>query len=159
MTLYEIDKAIYDAIDEETGEVDPTVLSQLEMERDKKIANICLLYKNICADAEAYKKEKMAFAKRQQVAENKAEGLKRYLDSYLNGMSWDNDEQKRCRVRYRSSISTEVNMEIFGHYANRRKFLKIEEKPDKELIKEYLETHPKGMPGCALVEKNNIQIQ
>ena len=80
MKLYEIDQAILDCIDAETGDiVNAEMLDKLTMERDAKIENIALWIKDLKAEAEALKAEKMAFAERQKVAENKAESLKNYL--------------------------------------------------------------------------------
>ena len=80
MTLYEIDKAITDLADPETGEItDFEALDNLQMARDQKIENIACYYKNLVSDAEAIKAEKEALAERQKVAENKAARLKEYL--------------------------------------------------------------------------------
>ena len=86
MNLFEIDNEIMNCIDEETGEViDIEKLDDLQMQREEKIENICLWIKNLKAEAEALKEEKDNFAKRQKAAENKAESLKQYIESYLNG--------------------------------------------------------------------------
>ena len=77
MNLYEIDAAILDCVDMETGEViDEDKLDSLSVERDVKIENICCWIKNLKAEAEALKAEKESFAKRQKTAENKMESLK-----------------------------------------------------------------------------------
>ena len=77
MNLYEIDAAITALVDPETGEVsDFDAFDRLSMARDQKIENIALYYKNLVADAAAYKAEKLAFADRQKAAENKAQRLK-----------------------------------------------------------------------------------
>ncbi len=48
MTLYEIDKAITDLADPETGEItDFEALDNLQMARDQKIENIACYYKNL----------------------------------------------------------------------------------------------------------------
>ena len=85
-TLYEIDREIMDCFDAETGEIlDVERLNGLQMERDEKIENAALYYKNLLSDADAYKAEKQAFADREQAARKKAESLKQYLDYALNG--------------------------------------------------------------------------
>ena len=67
--LYEIDQAIMNCLDEETGEVlDLDRMNALQMERKAKIENVALLYKNVKADMEAYKAEKTAFAEKEQAA-------------------------------------------------------------------------------------------
>lgn len=69
-TLYEIDKQIMDCITENGEFIDITgdkelleKLEALQIERKTKIENICLFIKNLKADIEAYKAEKMEFAK------------------------------------------------------------------------------------------------
>ena len=57
MTLYEIDAAMQECIDPETGEVDAERIEALAMERDKKIENIALWIINIKADIETAKAE------------------------------------------------------------------------------------------------------
>ncbi len=76
MTLYEIDKAITDLADPETGEItDFEALDNLQMARDQKIENIACYYKNLVSDAEAIKAEEEALAERQKVAATRGEVL------------------------------------------------------------------------------------
>ena len=80
MNLYEIDNAILECVDMETGEiVDTEKLAALQMERDQKIENIGCWIKNLNADAKALKEEKDNLAARQKAVENKAASLKEYL--------------------------------------------------------------------------------
>ena len=86
MKLYEIDNAIMDCVDMETGEIiDIERLSALQMERDQKIEGIGCWIKNLLSDAKALKEEKDNLAARQKVAENKAASLKEFLSKYLDG--------------------------------------------------------------------------
>ena len=63
-TLYEIDKAILECVDAETGEIiDDKALEELELARDNKIENIACWIKNLKADAESYKKERICCTK------------------------------------------------------------------------------------------------
>lgn len=88
MTIYDIEAEIMDCIDQETGEIiDIDRLNALEMERDKKISNVACWIKDLKAEAEAIKAEKQALDKRQKAAENKAESLKGWLQSILQGRS------------------------------------------------------------------------
>ena len=67
-TLFEIDQAILATIDFETGEIlDTDALEALQMEREAKLENIALWVKNLMSDAAAYKAEKEAFEKRENV--------------------------------------------------------------------------------------------
>lgn len=143
MNLYQINEAVETAfnlaIDPETGEVNEdqmVLLEMLEMERDKKIENIACLIKNYKADAAALKAEKDAFAKRQKLAENKAESLSRYLESALNGEKFSTD---RCAISFRKTSKVVLD-EGFTVYDIDTHFLKMAEPTlDKVAIKKALD--------------------
>ena len=79
-SLYEINQAILDTIDPETGEVlDAEKLDALQIERTAKLEGVTLWIKNLLADVEAYEKEIATFVARKKAAENKIESLKNYL--------------------------------------------------------------------------------
>lgn len=113
MNLYEIDwelqKAVMEAIDPETGEIiDETLLEKLEaleLEKNQKIENLCLYVKNLKAEAAALKAEKEMFANRQKDAENKAAHLMKYLQGFLQGEKYKSD---RAVVSYRNTESVSV---------------------------------------------------
>lgn len=98
--LYEINYEILNCIDEETGEVDIERLTALQQEKSQKIENIALWIKNLLADAEAYKAEKQAFEDRQRRATAKAESLKAYLASALEGQPFSST---RANITFRKS--------------------------------------------------------
>ena len=109
MTLYELNDTIRKAIelgfDEETGEIlDINALEALEIRRDEKIEPIALFIKDLKAEAEAIKAEKMNLARRQQTAENHAESLKRYLTKCLDGEKF---RSPRVAISYRKSQTVE----------------------------------------------------
>ena len=107
MKLYEIENAILDCIDLETGEViDTERLDALQMERDAKIENVALWIKDLKAEAEAIKAEKMALAERQRVAENKAESLKKWLAYALDGQKFST---AKCAVSFRKTEKVEIS--------------------------------------------------
>ena len=109
MNLYEIENAILECIDMETGEViDIDRLNELQMEREAKIENVACWIKDLKAEAEAIKAEKMTLAKRQQVAENKAESLKNWLAYALDGKKFST---ARCAVSFRKTEAVEVTPE------------------------------------------------
>ena len=109
MKLYEIDNEIMNCIDMETGEViDIDKLNELKLERDAKIENVALWIKDLKAEAEAIKNEKMALAERQRVAENKAESLKNWLAYALNGEKFST---AKCSISFRKTESVEVTDE------------------------------------------------
>ena len=107
MKLYEIDNAILDCIDLETGEViDTERLDALNMERDAKIENVACWIKDLRAEAEAIKTEKQALAERQRVAENKAESLKKWLAYALDGQKFST---AKCTVSFRKTEKVEIS--------------------------------------------------
>ena len=107
MKLYEIDNAILDCIDLETGEViDIERLDSLQMERDAKIENVALWIKDLKAEAEAIRAEKMALAERQKVAENKAESLKNWLAYALDGQKFST---AKCAISFRKTEKVEIS--------------------------------------------------
>lgn len=152
--LYEIDQAIMACIDAETGEIiDGEALDALMMERTDKIEGIACWIKNLQADAAAYKAEKDAFAERQKRAEAKAESLKNWLTTALNGQKFNT---AKCAVSFRKS----EKVEILDESLVPKKWLNktITYKPDKIAIKEAIKTGQK-IKGCSLVESQNISIK
>ena len=107
MKLYEIENAILDCIDLETGEViDTERLDALQMDRAAKIENVALWIKDLKAEAEAIKAEKMALAERQRVAENKAESLKNWLAYALDGQKFST---AKCAISFRKTEKVEIS--------------------------------------------------
>ena len=155
MTLYEIDQAILECLDEETGEiVDLKRLSELNMEREKKISNVACWIKDLKAEAEALKIEKQNLAKRQQACENKVESLKRWLAIALNGAKY---KDSKCSVGYRKSTSVNFGINFdFNTLPEDLKKVTVEPKKNeiKQAIKDGLQ-----IDGVTLEESNNIIVQ
>ena len=153
MNLYEIDSAILDCVDVETGEIfDEDRFEELSLTRDAKIENICLWIKNLKAEAEALKAEKDAFAARQKAAENKMNSLKKYISNYLEGTAF---ESAKVKVSFRPSeaLDIEEGADIPEEY------LKFKE-PDvdnvalKKAVKAGLQ-----IAGVQIIQNQNIQIK
>lgn len=153
MKLYEIDNAILECIDMETGEIiDIDKLNELELERETKIEGVACWIKELKAEAEALKAEKMAFAKRQQVAENKMESLKKYLAYALDGQAF---KTVRASVTFRKSQS----VEIADIYKLDENYLRYKEpEADKTAIKEALKAG-QTVAGATLVENTSVIIK
>ena len=135
MTIYDIEAEIMDCIDQETGEIiDIDRLNALEMERDKKISNVACWIKDLKAEAEAIKAEKQTLDKRQKAAENKAESLKEWLQSILQGEKF---KDSRCSISYRRServdFADNFNFDTLPDYMK-----KVTIEPKKTEIKEFL---------------------
>lgn len=106
MTLYEIEDAILNCVDQETGEIiDAEALTALQMERGKKLENVAMWVKDLKAEAEAIGNEVKALTARKKAAENKAERLKAWLADALDGEVF-----KTSRVRVSYTHSTRLNV-------------------------------------------------
>lgn len=153
MKLYEIDQAIVDLVDNETGEIiDIEMFDSLQMERDEKIESIALYIKDLKAEAEALKAEKLAFAERQKVAENKAESLKNYLAYALKGQAF---KSTKAVVSFRKT----QQVDIPDIYKLDENFLKYAEPTaDKTAIKEAIKAG-QIVKGATLIENTSVIIK
>lgn len=152
--LYEIDKSILECIDAETGEmIDPERLEALLMEKNQKIENIALWIKNLQADAMAYAAEKTAFDKREKAALAKAEALKKYLATVLQGEKFST---AKCAVSFRKSETVAVDdIKLIPAELLR---VKTTVEADKTAIKEAIKAGQQ-ISGCRLLESLNTQIK
>ena len=155
-TLYEIVREIEDfqfEIDETTGEIlNFDELDALQLEKDTKVENICLLIKNLRSDAEAYRNEKKAFDNKIRAAENKADRLTAYVQYILAG---DKFKSSKVSVSYRKSekiICPEL-LEVEPDYLRYK-----EPELDKKKIKDAIKAGVK-VKGCYMEESLNIQIK
>ena len=153
MKLYEIDQAIMDLVDSETGEIiDIEAFDSLQMEREEKIEGIALYIKDLKAEAEALKAEKMAFAERQKVAENKVESLKNYLAYALKGQAF---KSTKAVVSFRKTQQVDVP----DIYALDENFLRYKDpEADKTAIKEAIKAG-QTVKGATLIENTSVIIK
>ena len=79
MTIYEIDNAILECIDMETGEVDAEKLTALQMERDTKIENIANLIHDLDGDTAKIDAEIRRLNELKKQKANRIASLKDYL--------------------------------------------------------------------------------
>ena len=106
-TLYEIDAAILACVDLETGEIiDAEQLAALQLEREQKIENVALWYKNLLSDAVQYAGEEQAFRLKKQRAQAQAEKLKAWLHDALQGNKY---QSTRVNISFRNSSSVVVD--------------------------------------------------
>lgn len=153
-SLYEINQQLLETVDIETGEIiDTDRFDKLQLEYNDKIENIALWYKNLQSEAEAYKAEKDVFAEKQKRAENKAESLKKYLDSALAGKKFGT---VKVDISYRNSTSVDVQ-DIDKLPEEYRKVVTTVS-ADKVSIAKALKVG-EAIDGAVLVENNNIQIK
>ena len=155
MKLYEIDRGIEECIDPETGEIiDLEMLDHLIMERDRKIENVALWVKNLKAEAEALKKEKMVFADRQKAAENKIRSLEYYLARATGYTPFKTD---RVDIRYRKSDAV-IQSDGADLSKLPEELLNVTIAPNKAEIKKALKAGEQ-VDGFTLETRQNIQIR
>lgn len=161
MNLYAINdlitQAFESAVDLETGEIVNAeayeALDSLQMAFDQKAEGILLWIKNLTAEAEALKKEKLAFAERQSAAERKAESLKKYISGVLCGNKF---QTEKVSVTWRKSEAVEYAGNV---YDLPEELLKYKE---PEINKTELKKRLKAgevINGAELVHRNNMQIK
>ena len=160
MTLWEIDKRISDIleigmhIDEKTGEVFlPEDIDSLNIERDEKIEGIALYIKNLKAEADAIHAEIERLKDREELKKKKADRLAQYLASVLCGKKF---ETAKTSLFFRKSSVVQISDELLVP----EEFMKIktEKKPDKTAIANWIKSG-NFIPGCELIEKQNLQIK
>lgn len=160
-TLYQIEQSILDCIDTETGEIiDAEKLNELMIEKEVKIENVALWIKNLNADADAFKAEKDAFAEREKAARNKADNLKQWLSTVLDGQKFSTS---KVQINFRSSESVEIEDEkkfVDWAWDNERDDLLTykDPTPNKTAIKQLLKSG-KTLDGVSIVKNQNIQIK
>ena len=163
-TLYEINQeieaaiaAMFEEVDEETGEVKPgtvELLEQLNIERDEKIETLGIYIKNLTAEAAAIKAEEKTLNERRVKKENKIARLKNYLTEQLGGEKWD----RSAKVSIAFRTSNPVEIDDITKIPDVFKFEKTEIVPDKKKIAKSFKDGIK-VPGAHIEEKKNIQIK
>ena len=152
MNLYEINKAMQECINLETGEIDLELFEKLQLEKDEKIENVALWIKNLSSDVESMENEKKAFEERIKACKNKVSSLKTYLEMALNGEKF---QTAKCSITFRKSKSIEVT-DISKLEKNYLKY--AEPTADKTAIKKAIESGV-TIAGASLVENLNVQIK
>lgn len=154
MKLYEIDEALVECFDPETGEImDIDVYEGLQEEKDKKIEGIACIIKNRQALIDALKAEKKRIDDRIATLETQNDNTKAFLDSVLQGHRFET-EKAVCSYRKSTRVDITDISKIPDEYLN----VKTEIAPMKTAIKQALK-EDKEVPGCALIETNNLSIK
>ena len=160
-SLYEIDSAITALVDMETGEIlDYEAFCNLKMERDQKLENMALWYKDLCAEAAAIRAEEVNLAARRKACENKAERLKAYLSELLAG---DKFKTPRVACSFRASKALQIQDEesFIKTMIEQQHFEYLSYKQPTVNRTEITNAIKAGLvvEGAELVEKNNISIK
>ena len=160
MNLYEMDERI-EALTEqmanpETGEINEEILAELEqldVDRNEKLEACGIKLKTWASEIDALDAEIKALKARKQTKMNKSERLMEYVNRSLGGQRF---ETAKVAFSYRKSERVDViNEEIVPD-----KFCRFETKrvPSKTDIKKMLKSGEE-VPGCVLVESQNLQIK
>jgi chromosome condensin MukBEF ATPase and DNA-binding subunit MukB len=160
--LYDIDQAILDCVDQDTGEIlDGDALTALQMEREAKLEGVALWVKDMKAEADAVKAEADKLTARKKALDNKIEAVKTWLLYALNG---ERLKTARCNVYQTHSQKLTVADE-----PELVKFLQTLEKPERflrfrepELRKDEIKKALKEdvhIPGVSLEETESVVIK
>lgn len=161
MNIYEIDRRLLELVDPETGELlDEEAFDAFQMEREAKIENMILWYKNTVAEAAAVKAEADALSRRAAVLKSRSESLKSRMDYILGGEKFST---ARCAASYRASTSVELLDEsaLAAWAAENRHPECIVPRPpavDKMAVKKLLKAGEE-VPGAQLVKKMNLVVK
>ena len=160
-TIYEINQAILDCIDTETGEiVDMEALEQLQMDRVQKAENVACWRKNLMAMIASIKAEEDALKKRRETLQRKVDGLDGYLAAHFSG---EKIETAKVVINWRKSTGVEVldkqeAIDYLMHIAHDDLLKYKEPDIDKKAAKALLESGV-TIPGLTLAERMNLQIK
>ena len=160
--LYEIDQAILDCCDLETGEIiDPEKLTALQMERERKLEGVTLWIKDMVAEAEAVKAEADKLTARKKSLDNKITSLKNWL---LFALAGEKLKTPRCNVyqmhSQRVAVADEEKLiRYLQTIENPERFLRFRE-PElrKDEIKKALKDRIE-IPGATLEETESVVIK
>ena len=137
MNIYEIEQAIMDLVDPETGEItDFDALDALSMARDEKIENVALWIKKSFCRIKGHQGGGKGKACRApgRAAETKADSLQRYLDRILDGNKFSTP---KVAISYRKSKAVQIADE--DTFIKAGAYLILQEpKIDKKAISEAL---------------------
>lgn len=161
MNLYEINQAILDLVDTETGEIlDYEAFAELKMAREEKIEGMALWHKNLTAEAAAIRAEEINLAERRKVLEKKADRLKQYLTEILSG---DKFSTARVACSFRKSKSVEIQDEAGFIQAMEASMCPDYLKYSAPTINRTAITNAiksgVDVPGAKLIEKLNLSIK
>jgi hypothetical protein len=160
--LYEIDREILECVDLETGEIlDSEKLTELNMERERKLEGVTLWIKDMAAEAEAVKAEADKLTARKRALDNRIASVKAWLLMALGG---EKLKTPRCSVyqTHSTKVSVADEAKLIGFLQtldNPEKFLRFR---DPELRKDEIKKALKEgyeIPGAALEETESVVIK
>lgn len=160
MKLYELTQNYLNLLDllenpDIPKEIVESALEEVEGNFEDKAENIVKLIKSIEADIKAYKEEETRLSTRRKTLENKVKGLKEYLESSMIALDKKDIKGKIFTLAIKKNPPSVVidDLNILP-----KEYKKIEEKEDKEKIKEDIK---KGIevPGARVEQKESLRIR
>lgn len=163
MTLREIDQAILGLFDPETGDLldeDGIEFEFLQMEREDKIKNTALYFRQLAGETKVLADEIAGLQKKKKVTENKMRWLKYLLNEALQGQKF---HHPLVDVSYRKSTYLDITNENAviafclesGHLdCLKQKPIEISTSDITRLIKEGVE-----VPGAEIAERYNLGVK
>ena len=138
--LYEIDQAILECVDLETGEIlDSDRLTALQMERERKLEGVALWVKDLNYEAQMVKEEADKLTARKKSLDNKIASIKNWLLWALDG---EKLKTPRCNVYQTHSQKVVIDdekalIDMFMSSPSGEKFLRMKDPEiDKNALKD-----------------------
>jgi len=138
--LYEIDQAILECVDLETGEIlDSDRLTALQMERERKLEGVALWVKDLNYEAQMVKEEADKLTARKKALDNKIASIKNWLLWALDG---EKLKTARCNVYQTHSQKVVIDdekalIDMFMSSPSGEKFLRMKDPEiDKNALKD-----------------------
>ena len=138
--LYEIDQAILECVDLDTGEIlDSDRLTALQMERERKLEGVALWVKDLNYEAQMVKEEADKLTARKKALDNKIASIKNWLLWALDG---EKLKTARCNVYQTHSQKVVIDdekalIDMFMSSPSGEKFLRINDPEiDKNALKD-----------------------
>ena len=154
MRLYEINAEIENCIDYETGEIlDIERFQELQIEKERKLEAIALVYKNAVAESKMFDDEIKALKERKEKSVKLANRMKEILFNDLNGEKFSTSKVNISFTKSEITEAFDMN-KIPEKYIN----VKIERNPDLTAIKKAIRSG-ENIEGARIIKKNNIQIK
>lgn len=160
MKLYDIDQRIrnlWDRIIEQDGELteeDIAELESLEIAKDEKIKGYGVIIRETLSEIAKVKAEQDRLAKIGKAMQSKVEWLTNRLSNFMQDHQVNEYKSLEVNISFRPSKSLFID----ENTKLAKKWCKVELKPDKQAIKDFITAGGK-VKGCTIIEKNNIQIK
>lgn len=157
MTLYELTMAAQQLQDLlESEEIDQeTYNDTLEsMDADTKLENVCKVMRNLEAQAEAYKAEKLRLAEKQKVTENSISRLKESLLNFLQ-VTGNKKVQQGLFTISRSPIKSVVVEDLSKLPTE---YIKVKQEADKTALAKALKAGEE-LEGARLEEREYVRVK